>query len=123
MRRLLADTVHHCGDLRNIRCGRFNPEQVRSAFIQTGNTVSLQLRTTLNDLVIDDIRVQPYSSEMVCYVYDHAQRILASFDDQHFPLLYQYNEQGQLVRKQKVTREGVKTISETQYSTKGKPRF
>lgn len=91
--------------------------------IQSGNTVSLQLRTSLSDLVVDDLRVQPYSSEMVCYVYDHAQRLLASFDDQHFPLLYQYNEQGQLVRKLKVTREGTKTISETQYNTKGTPRF
>lgn len=91
--------------------------------LPTGNSVSLQLRTTISDLLVDDLRVQPYTSEMVCYVYDDAQRLLAAFDDQHFPLLYQYNAQGQLVRKLKVTREGTKVISETQYNTKGENRY
>ncbi len=91
--------------------------------IAVGNVVTLQLRSNVNDLVVDDLRVQPYTSEMVCYVYDNAQRLLAAFDDQHFPLLYQYNAQGQLVRKLKVTREGVKTISETEYNTAGENRF
>jgi hypothetical protein len=73
-------------------------------------------------IYIDDIRCQPYSSEMVCYVYDKAQRLVAAFDDRHYALLYQYNSEGALVRKLKETVEGVKTISETQYNTKGERR-
>lgn len=71
---------------------------------------------------VDDFRFQPFESEAVCYVYDHAQRLTAVFDDQHFASLYQYNAEGALVRKLKETTEGVKTISETQYNTKGVKR-
>jgi len=73
----------------------------------------------LNDnlFYIDDIRIQPYESEVVCYVYDtKTLRLVASFDDQHFGLLYQYNGEGKLVRKLAETERGTKTISETQYN-------
>ena len=74
--------------------------------------------TTITETVhIDDVRLQPYASEMVCYVYDTQQKLVAVFDDQHFAQLYQYNPEGALVRKLKETRAGVKTISETHYNT------
>jgi hypothetical protein len=70
---------------------------------------------------IDDIRVQPLSSTMTTYVYDDAtQRLITSFDDQHFGLLYQYNNEGKLVRKLMETERGIKTIQETQYNTQVK---
>ncbi|MBL4706998.1 MAG: hypothetical protein JKY48_00965, partial [Flavobacteriales bacterium] len=70
---------------------------------------------------LDDIRVQPLSSSMTAYVYDDAtQRLVSSFDDQHFGLLYQYNHEGKLVRKLMETERGVKTIQETQYNTQVK---
>lgn len=72
------------------------------------------------DIHLDDVRVQPLSAEMVTYVYDRAQRLTASFDDQHYALIYQYNAEGNLVRKLKETVKGVKTISENQNNTKGK---
>lgn len=71
------------------------------------------------DIYLDDVRVQPLQSEMTCYVYDRAQRITAVLDDQHYALIYQYNYEGALVRKLKETNRGVKTISETQYNSKG----
>ena len=70
-------------------------------------------------IYIDDLRIQPEDSELICYVYDTAQRLIAYFDDQHYPLLYEYNAEGILVRKLKETTDGVKTISETQYNVKG----
>lgn len=70
---------------------------------------------------IDDFRVQPLESEMVCYVYDKSQRLIAVLDDQHYALIYEYNSEGILVRKLKETIRGIKTISETQYNTKGVP--
>lgn len=73
--------------------------------------------TITENVYIDDVRIQPYSSEMVCYVYDKQQKLIAVFDDQHFAQIYQYNAEGELVRKLKETTEGIKTISETQYNT------
>lgn len=74
------------------------------------------------DVYIDDVRMQPKYSEMACYVYDKAQRLTAAFDDQHYALIYQYNAEGILIRKMKETVRGVKTISETQYNSKGTNR-
>jgi hypothetical protein len=65
---------------------------------------------------IDDVRIQPYNAQVMTYVYDvKTLRVLASFDDQHFGLFYQYNAEGKLVYKSKETERGMKTIMETQY--------
>jgi YD repeat-containing protein len=42
-------------------------------------------------------------------------RLVASFDDQHFALRYQYNQEGKLIRKQAETARGLKTLQETHY--------
>lgn len=69
-------------------------------------------------IYIDDIRMQPMDAKVNTYVYDPATlRLLASFDDQHFGLYYQYNAEGKLVRKITETERGMKTIVETQYNT------
>jgi YD repeat-containing protein len=81
---------------------------------------------TNNDVItvfLDDIRVQPLESKMNCFVYDNTTyRLLASFDDQHFGLYYQYNAEGKLVRKLAETERGTKTITETLYNTPLKAR-
>ena len=67
---------------------------------------------------VDDVRLQPRDAQMTAYVYDPTTlRLLASFDDQHFALLYQYNAEGKLIRKQVETERGVKTLQETFYHT------
>lgn len=71
---------------------------------------------------IDDVRIQPVESEMVTYVFDDEYRLVANFDSQHFALLYQYNEEGKLIRKLKETVNGIVTLSETRYNNKGKIR-
>ncbi len=66
---------------------------------------------------VDDIRIQPLDTKMNCYVYDPATyKVVASLDDQNFALIYQYNDEGKLIRKQKETIRGVKTLVETQYN-------
>lgn len=66
---------------------------------------------------VDDVRLQPLTAQMSAYVYDWSTlKLLASFDDQHFGLYYQYNAEGKLVRKQVETERGLKTIQETQYN-------
>ncbi len=67
---------------------------------------------------VDDIRVQPATAQMTAYVYDPTTlRLVASFDDQHFALRYQYNAEGKLIRKQADTERGIKTLQETHYHT------
>ncbi len=73
--------------------------------------------TGTSEIYLDDIRVQPPEAQMITYVYDRENlRLLASFNDQHFGLFYQYNAEGQLVRKLIETERGMKTITETQYN-------
>jgi hypothetical protein len=72
---------------------------------------------------IDDLRLQPLSAQMTTYVYDpNNQRLITSFDDQHFGMYYQYNAEGKLVRKLIETEKGVKTLQEAQYNTPLKNR-
>lgn len=67
---------------------------------------------------IDDVRLQPLDAQVNAYVYDPVTlRLLTSFDDQHFGLYYQYNAEGQLVRKLIETERGIKTVQEAQYHT------
>jgi len=71
---------------------------------------------TGNTLYIDDVRFQPADAKGNCFVYDDKTlKLISTFDDQHFGLFYQYNEEGKLVRKIKETERGVKTISESHY--------
>ena len=67
---------------------------------------------------IDDVRIQPLKSEMICYVYDpDNHRYIAQFDDQHFGIYYQYNSEGKLIRIRRETERGMKIVEETQYNT------
>ncbi len=99
----------------------FSPSMI--AGLEGVQEVSLLVSPEYNEKVVfDDFRIQPMESEMVCYVYDKAQRLIAVLDDQHYAMIYQYNSEGLLVRKLKETVNGVKTISETQYNTQGVQR-
>lgn len=67
---------------------------------------------------IDDVRIQPMDAQMSTYVYDpKTLRLLATFDDQHFGLYYQYNAEGKLVRKLVETTRGIRTITDSQSNT------
>ncbi len=94
----------------------YTTSQLPTALLNTPLTVSVS-REGLSKVYMDDIRIQPVESEMVCYVYDQALRLTTVLDDQHYALRYQYNPEGLLIRKLKETREGIKTLSETHYNT------
>ncbi len=67
---------------------------------------------------LDDLRLQPATAEMVCHVYDPATlRPVASFDEAHFGMYYQYNGEGKLTRKIRETMRGFRTVQEAQYHT------
>ncbi len=82
------------------------------------NSNSLSVKSNQSDIYVDDIRFQPYDSKVICYVYDTKSfKLLTQFDDSHFGLYYQYNDEGKLVRKMIETEKGLKTITETQYNS------
>ena len=71
-----------------------------------------------NTIWLDDLRMQPQDAQVSTYVYDPSTlRLLCSFDDQHFGTYFQYNAEGQLVRKRIETERGWKTLQETQYNS------
>lgn len=92
---------------------------IGSAFT-SGTTITPYIRNNYSGktLWLDDVRLQPLDAQVITYVYDtNTLRLIASFDDQHFGLYYQYNGEGKLVRKIIETERGIKTITETQYHT------
>lgn len=93
----------------------------------TTDKINIQLvginNTPASPMYLDDVKIQPKESQTTCYVYDTATlRLITQFDDQHFGMFYQYNSEGKLIRKQVETEKGLKTIQETQYNSKRKPR-
>ncbi len=68
-------------------------------------------------ILIDDVKLQPTLCGSRSMVYDfETGRLLAEFDNQHYALIYQYNMEGNLIRKMHESDRGVKTIQETQYN-------
>lgn len=94
-------------ELKNLPISSSENVYIKSTFVGAG------------DIHVDDVRVQPMDAEMVTYVYDHVQRLIAVMDDQHYAMLYQYDIEGSLVRKLKETVKGIKTISDKQYNIIG----
>lgn len=63
---------------------------------------------------MDDFRVQPFNSTMICRVYDPLQlRLCAELDDRNFATIYEYDQEGIPVRKNRETLNGLYTVQET----------
>lgn len=61
----------------------------------------------------DDIRVFPVDGAMTTYVYDPATlRLTAELDERNYAKIYEYDEEGKLVRVKKETEKGIMTIQE-----------
>ncbi|GAA4272079.1 hypothetical protein U6A24_11270 [Aquimarina gracilis] len=86
------------------------------AFV-SGQEVLATLSFENPEAYLDDVKFNPKEAQTTSYVYDvKSLRLLTLFDDQHFGLFYQYNGEGQLVRKLIETEKGLKIITETQYN-------
>jgi hypothetical protein len=86
-------------------------------------SISLNTDNINKNLNIDDVRFEPYNAMGSCFVYDkETLRLIAQFDNQHFALFYQYDDEGKLTRKLIETERGVKTIQEVHYNTPLKDR-
>lgn len=69
---------------------------------------------TSGDCYFDDIRIFPKDGSMMTYVYDPLTlRLMAELDERNYAKLYEYDEEGKLIRVKKETEKGVMTIQET----------
>jgi hypothetical protein len=85
-------------------------------FIVPGNVTNLKvnlLSLGAGDVYFDDIRIFPADGSMKSFVYDPVSRkLVAELDEQNYASIYEYDEEGQLVRVKKETERGVMTIKE-----------
>lgn len=69
--------------------------------------------TDSEDIYFDDIRVYPFNGNMKSYVYDPVtRRLAAELDDENYATIYEYDEEGALIRVKKETERGIMTIRE-----------
>jgi len=84
--------------------------------IPYGSTSAQMVFTNTNNMpmFIDDIRIHPFNANMKSYVFDsRTLRLSAELDENNYSSIYEYDEEGQLVRVKKETIQGIKTIKET----------
>lgn len=78
-------------------------------------TLSINMQATGTSAVyFDDLRIHPYNANMKSFVYDPGNlRLMAELDENNYATMYEYDDDGTLIRLKKETERGIKTISET----------
>ncbi len=80
--------------------------------------IKIGLYCKSGDCLFDDIRFIPIDGSMVSYVYDPITlRLVAQLDERNYATLYEYDEEGQLIRTKKETEKGILTIQENRNNT------
>lgn len=75
--------------------------------------ITIELITTAQEAFFDDIRFFPVDGSMMSYVYDPLSlRLMAELDERNYATLYEYDEEGKLIRVKKETEKGIMTIQE-----------
>lgn len=75
------------------------------------------------NLYVDDFRFSPKRSSVACYVYDATTlKPQAVFDTYHMPMLYEYDNDGNMTRTLKESEQGRVVLKESKLLTKAKPR-
>jgi YD repeat-containing protein len=83
--------------------------------------INLRLQCASGDCFFDDIRIFPKIGSMKSYVYDPLNlRLVAELDERNYATLYEYDEEGKLIRVKKETERGIMTIKENKDNTKKK---
>jgi hypothetical protein len=90
----------------------------------TGEFVIELSSLTSKECYFDDIRVIPYDGSMVSYVYDPVtMRLIAELDERNYAKIYEYDEEGKLIRVKKETEKGIMTIQENKENTSVKEGY
>jgi hypothetical protein len=84
----------------------------------TGIKIQLNNSGSSDDVFFDDIRIFPFKSNMVSYVYDpKTLKLVAELDANNYATYYVYDDEGKLSKVKKETVNGVKTITEGRAGT------
>jgi hypothetical protein len=76
-------------------------------------TLSLQA-TGAVPVYFDDLRIHPFNANMKSFVFHPVNlRLMAELDENNYATLYEYDDEGTLIRLKKETQRGIKTIKET----------
>lgn len=97
-------------------------QRIEGEFIipYSANDISINLNCSspTGDCYFDDVRVFPVDGSMKSYVYDPvSMRLVAELDERNFATIYEYDEEGKLVRVKKETERGIMTIKENRNSS------
>ncbi len=78
-------------------------------------SMNVQLQNTGSQQVyFDDLRIHPFNANMKSFVYHSGNlRLMAELDENNYAGLYEYDDDGTLIRVKKETERGIKTITET----------
>lgn len=85
----------------------------------TATALNIDLKAIGGVAYFDDIRFFPVDGSMMSYVYDPISlRLMAELDERNYATLYEYDEEGKLIRVKKETERGVMTIQENRDNIK-----
>jgi hypothetical protein len=81
----------------------------------TATRIDISLQTTgTNTAYFDDLRIHPFNANMKSFAFHPVNlRLMAELDENNYATLYEYDDDGTLIRLKKETQRGVKTIKET----------
>lgn len=81
--------------------------------------INIELIAAGENVYFDDIRIFPIDGSMMSYVYDPTSlRLMAELDERNYATLYEYDEEGKLIRVKKETERGIMTIQENRDNIK-----
>lgn len=91
--------------------------EIEVPFDATG--INIELIAGDENVFFDDIRFFPIDGSMISYVYDPISlRLMAELDERNYATLYEYDEEGKLIRVKKETERGIMTIQENRDNIK-----
>lgn len=81
----------------------------------TSNMITISLQSIgSNTIWFDDLRMHPFNANMKSFVFHPVNlRLMAELDENNYATLYEYDDEGTLIRLKKETQRGIKTIKET----------
>jgi PKD repeat protein len=95
-------------------------QRIEGEFTVPSDAVNMIIKLNCNsgNCLFDDVRVFPYDGTMKSYVYDPVTlKLAAELDERNYATLYEYDEEGKLIRVKKETERGVMTIKESRNHT------
>lgn len=88
--------------------------QQAEGMISVSPSASFYTLTLPANAYVDDIRILPMDANMKSFVYHPVnQRLIATLDENNFASMYEYDQEGNLVRTKKETEKGIITVMES----------